>query len=442
MPGDAMDYDVVLVRHSEIALKTRPVRVRFERQLVENIQRQTGGRAHREAARIVLKGGDWSKVGRVFGVKSYSPSVVVPADLESIKKAALSLYRGERSFAVKARRVTKDVPFNSLEINRAVGGYIRERTGAGVDLENAELNIGIEIINGKAYVFRDVLPGPGGLPVGVAGRVLHLFSGGIDSPVAAWRMAKRGVHPTLFFVNVAGSAQEALVYRVYERLAEWFPYLNFYVVPAPDVADRIIDVVPEGYRQIVFKAVVYKIADAVADELGIPAISTGEVLSQVSTQTLESLTVLDGYVERPVFRPLISYDKDEIVAVAREIGTLALSEKVPEVCTLSRHSVTNPKPEKVDMFLKKLGFDWDGFVDRLREGKRPDVPDVFFQGQSLKGYEVVDLRRNPYFLPEKGKKYVIVCPSGSLAAARAEVLRQRGFDVYALDEKTYRRLAT
>ncbi|HID08894.1 TPA: hypothetical protein EYP13_01555 [Candidatus Micrarchaeota archaeon] len=437
-----MDYGVVVVRHSEIALKSRPVRIRFERQLVKNLERQTGGRAHREAARIILRGGDWEKVGNVFGVKSYSPAILVPADLEEMKRAALSLYNGEGSFAVRTRRVTKDVPWTSPEINRIVGGYLKEKTGARVDLKNAELNVGIEIINGKAYVFRDVLPGPGGLPVGVAGRVLHLFSGGIDSPVAAWRLAKRGVHPTLLFVNVAGAAQEALVYEVYGRLAEWFPYLNFYVIEAPDVLDRIVDVVPEGYRQVVFKAFLYRVADAVAEELDIPALSTGEVLSQVSTQTLDSLVVLERFTGRPVFRPLISYDKDEIVALARQIGTLEASECVPEICVLSRHSITNPRLEKVEMFLNKLGLDWDDLVDRLREARRPVAPDVLFRGQSLKGYEVVNLRENPYFVPERGKRYVLVCPSGSVAAAKAEVLRRQGFDVYAVDEKTYRRLLT
>ncbi len=436
-----MDYDVVIVRHSEIALKSRPVRIRFERQLVKNLERQTGGKAKREAARIVLKGGDWERVGKVFGVKSYSPAIVVPAELDAMREAALSLYKGEKTFAVKTQRVTKDVPWTSPEINRLVGGYVKEKTGATVDLKNAELVIGIEIINGKAYVFRDVLPGPGGLPAGVAGRVLFLFSGGIDSPVAVWRLAKRGIQPTLFFLNVAGSAQEARVYEVYERLAEWFPYLNFYVIDAPEVMDRIIDIIPEGYRQIVFKAVLYKIADAVAGELDIPAIGTGEVLSQVSTQTLESLLVLDNFVSRPVFRPLISYDKDEIVSIARRIGTLESSERVPEVCVLSRHAITNPKLEKVRMFVNKLNFDWGEFVDRLREARKPENPDIFFHGQSLKGYEVVDLNRNPYFVPERGKRYVLVCPTGSVAAAKAEILRKQGFEVYALDEKTYRRLA-
>lgn len=436
-----MKYDVVIVRHSEIALKSRPVRIRFEQQLVKNLERQTGGRAHREAARIILKGGDWEKVGKVFGVKSYSPAIVVPAELDKMREAALSLYNGEKTFAVKTQRVTKDVPWTSPEINRIVGGYVKEKTGATVDLKNAELNIGIEIINGKAYVFRDVFPGPGGLPVGAAGRVLFLFSGGIDSPVAVWRMAKRGVQPTLLFVNVAGPAQETLVYSVYERLAEWFPYLNFYVVDAPEVMDRIIDIVPEGYRQIVFKAVLYRIADAVADELNIPAIGTGEVLSQVSTQTLESLTVLEEYASRPVFRPLISYDKDEIMEIARRIGTLKASEKVPEVCVLSKHAVTNPKPEKVQMFVEKLGFDYESFVDRLREAEKHADVDVIFHGQSLKGFVVVNLRENPYFVPEKGKKYLLICPTGTAAMAKASILRQQGFDVYALDEKTYRRIA-
>ncbi len=436
----SVEYEVVIVRHSEIALKSRPVRIRFEKLLVRNLERQTGGKAKREAARILLRGGDLDKVGKVFGVKSYSPAIVVPAELDAMREAALSLYDGEKSFAVKAQRVTKDVPWTSPEINRLVGGYVKEKTGARVDLKHAELNIGIEIINGKAYVFRDVLPGPGGLPVGAAGRVLFLFSGGIDSPVAVWRLAKRGVHPTLLYVNTAGKTMESLVYSVYERIAEWFPYLHFYVVDFPELTDVIIEKVPEGYRQIVFKAALYRIANVVADELNIPAIATGEVLSQVSTQTLESLTVLRHYSDRPVFRPLISYDKDEIVEIARRIGTLEASERVPEVCTLSHHSVTNPRPEKVERLLNNLRLDFRVATERLREAEGSEN-NVLFRGQSLKGYIVVPAENAKNVRPDPQKRYVVVCETGSTAVKIAESWREKGIEAYALDARTYRRLS-
>ncbi len=436
-----MDYDVILVRHSEIALKSRPVRIRFEGLLMKNLERQAGGKAKKEAARIILYGGDVDAVGRVFGVKSYSPALRVPATLEDMRRAALSLYHGEKTFAVRTQRVTKDVPWTSPEINRLVGGYVKDETGATVDLKNPELAIGIEIINGWAYVFRDVLPGPGGLPVGAAGRVLHLFSGGIDSPVAAWRMGKRGVQPVLLFVNVAGPAQEALVYNVYEVLRRWFPALPFYVIDAPEIMDTIISKVPEGYRQIVYKAFLYRLASAVAEDLGIPAISTGEALSQVSSQTLESLAVLHNFADRPVFRPLISFDKDEIVAIARRIGTLSASESVPEVCVLAKHSITRPSLKKVQQYVDSLGVDYEGLVSRLRDAQpQNDYPDVWFHGQSLKGFEIVDLRENPGFIPEAGKKYILVCPQGTTAARMALKFREQGYDVYALDERTLRRL--
>ncbi|NPA76818.1 MAG: hypothetical protein GXN93_03630 [Candidatus Diapherotrites archaeon] len=434
-----IDYDVVIIRHSEIALKSRPVRVRFEKILVNNLERQTGGKAKREAARIILKGGDWEKVGKVFGVKSYSPAIVVPAELDAMREAALSFYRGEKTFAVKAQRVTKDVPWTSPEINRLVGGYVKEKTGATVDLKNAELNIGIEIINGKAYVFRDVLSGPGGLPVGAAGRVLFLFSGGIDSPVAVWRLAKRGVHPTLLYVNTTGRTMEGLVYSVYERLAGWFPYLHFYVVDFPELAEQIIARIPEGYRQIVFKAALYRIADIVADELDIPAIATGEVLSQVSTQTLESLRVLHSFSSRPVFRPLISYDKDEIVAIARKIDTLDASERVPEVCTLSHHSVTAPRLEKVRKLLDSLDLDFTVARERLREAEHVNT-DVLFSGQSLRGFRIISAEDAQDFTPTSSERYVIVCKTGSTAARIAEMWREKGIEAYALDERTYKRL--
>ncbi len=331
-----------VVRYSEIGLKSDRVRRRFEQQLMENIERQTGGKTFKRAARIIVIGGS-GNLDKVFGVKSFSPALEVPADIEAIARAALELYRGEKSFAVRAQRVTKDFPLTSVEINREVGARFQAATGAAVDLEHPELTIGVEIIGKKAYVFREKIPGPGGLPVGVSGKVVALVSTGIDSPVAVWMAMKRGLAPILLHFDVGD--REAFN-RIVEKLNEWYP---------GSLPVRIVEHVPflEHIRSLgrliclACKGRMYLVAERIAKEVGAKALVTGENLGQVASQTLDNLAFLSSLISIPVLRPLIFFDKEEIVEIAKKIGTFELQSK--HRCPfVPSHPATHPRQEELE----------------------------------------------------------------------------------------------
>ncbi len=335
--------EVALVRYSELGLKSDRVRRRMERKLMENIEKQTGGKAFKRAARILVVGGEWERLSKVFGVASWSPAVEVRADLEEIKEAALRLYSGG-TFRITAQRVTKDFPLTSMEINREVGAYIVDKTGAKVDLKNPDVEIGVEIIGRRAYLFTERHGGPGGLPVGVEGDVVLLFSGGIDSPVAGWMVGKRGVEIHPFHLHVGIDVSPVL-----KRLSEWFPVdLSLHVEPFD--RERVEEVLKRrgktSYFYLVFKGILFRRAEAYAEEIGADALVTGESIGQVSSQTLKNLRALDSLVNITVLRPLAGLNKEEIVSLARRIGTYQESARLPEPCArIPYKPVTSASPE-------------------------------------------------------------------------------------------------
>ncbi len=318
-----------VVRYGEIGLKSDRVRRRMERQLMKNIRKRAGGYVKKLASRIILYEGDEEKLSKVFGVVSWSPALEVRADIEEIKEAALELYTGG-TFRVRARRVTKDFPLTSPEINRVVGAFIVEKRGASVDLNNPRIEIGIEIIGRRAFVFTRTVKGPGGLPVGVEGDAVLLFSGGIDSPVAGWLIGKRGVRIFPFHIRSGVN-----IYSVLKILSTWFPDdLPLKEVDFP--REKILKVLErrnkKSYFHMVFKAVLYRLASEYAEEIGAEFLVTGESIGQVASQTLHNLSVLSRLSPLPVLRPLAGLDKEEVVKLARHIGTYEVSSRLPEPC--------------------------------------------------------------------------------------------------------------
>ncbi len=343
--------EVALVRYGEIALKSDRVRREMEQQLARNIEAQTGGRVFKRAARLIVVGGEWEKLSKVFGIVSWSPAMEVRADMEEIKEAALRLYSGG-SFRISAQRVTKDFPLTSMEINKEVGAYIVEKTGAKVDLSNPDIDIGVEIIGKKAYIFRERVEGPGGLPVGVEGDVVLLFSGGIDSPVAGWLLGKRGVgiHPFHLFMGVD-------VENVLKKLWEWFPGEENLRVSSFD-RDRLFFILKrlkaEHYYYMALKGIMYREAESYAKDIGAYAIATGETIGQVSSQTLHNLVILSRLVEIPVIRPLIGFDKEEVVSMAKRIGTYEESIKLKDPCAdVKIKAVTRAREEILRTILEE-----------------------------------------------------------------------------------------
>lgn len=336
------EFNSLVVRYSEIGLKSSTVRHRMERILQRNLEetyRSEGVhffKIVKRAARLIVYTSDprvRDSTRLVFGVSSYSPSIEVEADLDAISRAAeLVSSWGNGSFAIRVQRVTKEFPKTSLELAKELGSIVKERTGRPVNLDDPDQEIIVELIGGYAYVSDERISGYGGLPVGTQGSVVALISGGIDSPVAAWLMMKRGarVIPVHFSKS---EAEEETFRRVIEVLKRYSYGYEFKPVVV-EHAGFLSEVVSRGAREwtcLLCKRRMLIIANRLAKELGAHAIVTGDSLGQVASQTLANLEVESRCLEKPVLRPLIGMDKEETVRLAKEIGTydISISHKDP-----------------------------------------------------------------------------------------------------------------
>jgi thiamine biosynthesis protein ThiI len=424
----------IIVRFSEIWLKSRATRRKLLGILSRNMARAAGEEPEFRRTRLFLNYAPekLAPLSRVFGVASFSPALEVPLDglEERFGGFARRSVRGRR-FRVTVRRAWKGYPKKSPQLERELGA-IADRYGT-VDLTGYEVELGVEIHEGVAYLFDRRLKGPGGLPYGSEGRALALFSGGIDSPVAAWMLARRGAGLELLFLNPLGPVLESRVRGVFETLRPWLPGAELKVVDIQEEVERIRAEVKEGMRQTVLKRFLYRVAAEVARELECTALVTGENLGQVSSQTLQSLTVIDGAVKTPVFRPLIGMDKEEIVALARRIGTFKVSSKLKEFCSLEGHS--NASPGVGETLRAELDFDHAAVASRLRASRSVELglspPDGV-------GLEVVRVWEGVPKL-DASKRYLFVCKEGSRAAEEAHRARASGMEAYALGCKEARK---
>ncbi|MBO4384322.1 MAG: tRNA 4-thiouridine(8) synthase ThiI [Clostridia bacterium] len=360
---------VLLVRYTEIHLKglNRPY---FERALVDNIRKALKGHSpviEREQGRIYVKGiaeKDFSealgRLTRVFGVHSVSPAVSVGKDWETVVAAALGLMEkrlegcGEgTSFKVLARRSDKRYFMNSDAINRELGGRVLERFPfLHVDVHKPEVKLSVEIRE-SAYIYCEEIPGAKGMPTGTAGRACLLISGGIDSPVAGYMMAKRGLTlSAVHFYSYPYTSERARdkVVELTRLVSGYAGEIKLFLVPFTDIQMTIYEKCPEKETTVIMRRLMMKIAERIARTDGALALITGESLGQVASQTLEALCVTNDAVSMPVFRPLIGFDKDEIMDVARRIGTYETSILPYEDCCtvfVPKHPVTKPKLDEL-----------------------------------------------------------------------------------------------
>jgi thiamine biosynthesis protein ThiI len=352
----------------------------FERALLQAIRSATRGlgvrSVHHRHSRILLDLGpdaDWDQVKarlkEVFGIANFSLAYGFPPDLEAIK-AGMARYLpvdgNTRTFAVRAARNDKSFPITSPEIQRELGAFVKARTGWGVDLARADLNIRVEIVPGAAYLSFDREEGAGGLPPGVSGTVACLLSGGIDSPVAAYRMMRRGaqvVYVHFHAFPVLWGVSRDKVQALLEVLGRYQMRSRLYLVPFAPLQQRLILSVPPRYRVVVYRRLMFRIAEAIARQEGAGALVTGESLGQVSSQTLQNLTTIQAATTMPVLRPLIGMDKLEIIQQARHIGTYDLSiEPDEDCCTLfvPKHPVTRSTPHEMEQI--EASIDIEGLV--------------------------------------------------------------------------------
>lgn len=348
--------ELVLVRYGELALKGGN-RGEFEKRLVGNMRRALAGLTPatftRERGRVVVRPerrveAAAKRLQDVFGISSISPARGVPTERGAIlecarvalAEAVAELPPGRAAtFRVRVRRADKTFPVRSVEFERVVADHVLvDHPQLVVRLDDPELVLEVDVRVGRSYVFARRLPGPGGLPVGTLGRVLCLISGGFDSPVAAWMCMKRGaevVFTTFHSPPFIGDAARKKVVDLVRVLSRYQARCVLHVVPFAEAQSAIRDAGSEAYRTVLYRRMMQRISTRIALRERAQALVTGECLGQVASQTLENLACIGAAAGLPVVRPLIGFDKQETIRLARRVGTHDLSARQePDCCTL------------------------------------------------------------------------------------------------------------
>jgi tRNA uracil 4-sulfurtransferase len=362
----------VVVHYHEISLKggNRPL---FLRRLGRNLVQATAGcgvrGVRRLPGRLVLDleaSADLAlireRVAAVFGIAYFAPALSLPPEWGAVQRSVLQLLEGRsfESFRITARRTFKVFPMPSDQINRELGALVLQHFPTRVNLTEPALTVRVDLLPREAFVFVDRVPGPGGLPVGVSGRVTALLSGGIDSPVAACRLQKRGCEVEFVhfhsFPYLADTSQRK-VRMLVERLVRHQFKARLWLVPFGEIQRDVVLGVAGPLRVVIYRRLMTRIAEAIARSTGALALVTGESLGQVASQTLENIARTTEVAGMPVLRPLIGTDKEEIIREARAIGTYEISiEPDQDCCTLfvPKHPETRASAEAVEAAERRL----------------------------------------------------------------------------------------
>jgi thiamine biosynthesis protein ThiI len=370
----------IVVHYQEIALKGKN-RPWFLARLVRNLRDGLSGLGVKSVralmGRIEIVLGPSSPIEDVsarlrhtFGVANFSLAGRAPLDVDAIAVAILEDL-GDRtcnSFRVSVRRADKRFPMTSPQAEREIGGRIKQARGWTVNLSNPEFTIHVELLTSDAFYFFGKERGPGGLPNGTAGRVACLLSGGIDSPVAAHRMMKRGCKVTFVHFHsypILSRASQEKARELVQLLTKWQLRSRLYLVAFGDIQQQVVLAVPGPMRVVIYRRLMLRIAERIARARGAQALVTGDVVGQVASQTLENLAVVGDVATLPIFRPLIGMDKDEIMAEAARLGTYPISI-IPDqdCCTLftPRNPLTRAKLAEIEAAEQALPI--EGMVER------------------------------------------------------------------------------
>jgi len=296
------------------------------------------------------------RLERVFGIANFSRAGRTKPDLDELGLAIVSDLTGSeaRSFRITARRADKRFPVPSPDIERLLGARVQEALGWRVQLDAPDLTVHVEVLHNEAFYFFGKHRGPGGLPTGASGRVLCLASGGIDSPVAAWRIMRRGCQVQLVHFHgqpFLPATSQQKVREIAAVLARYQLRSRLHSIAFGTLQREVVLAVPPALRVVVYRRMMFRIAEALARSVGARALVTGEVIGQVASQTLENLSVIDAVAGMPVLRPLIGTDKEEITLEAERIGTFPISIIPDEdCCTLftPRHPVTRARHAEIE----------------------------------------------------------------------------------------------
>ena len=381
--------EILLIKNGELALKGLN-RSTFEDALMRNLRRRLNkiGKFDLRLAQSTIyieptaPTADLTAaaeaVSKVFGIAAFSRARVAEKDIDAIGDAAVDYLadtlRFVSTFKVETKRADKTFPLSSPEISREIGGRILSAfPHLRVDVHTPDVTVFVEIRDFGAYVHADQLPGAGGMPVGTGGRCGILISGGIDSPVAAYMMAKRGVE--LFGIHFASppytsERAEQKVVDLLEQVAQFAGRMTLCVVPFTHIQEQIREKCPEEYFTLIMRRFMMRLANELALELRCRALVTGENLGQVASQTMQALAVSEDVTTMPVLRPLIGMDKEEIVKIARHIGTFDTSIlPYEDCCTVftPRHPKTKPSVEETREY--EAALDVEGLCRRAMENR-------------------------------------------------------------------------
>ncbi len=323
----------------------------------------------------------------VFGIANFAVALEVEAEMGALKSGLEALIPEIPfgTFKIDARRGTKDFPLDSQQLNRELGAFVLERTGAAVRMDSPDAVFFVEIAGGRAFLYRSKIPGAGGLPSGTGGKVLCLISGGIDSPVAAYRMMRRGcrVHFVHFhsYPHTTVESQEK-VRRILRLLTRYQLESHLHLVPFADLQRAIVAYAPPPLRVVLYRRFMMRIAESLAHREKAKALVTGDSLGQVASQTLENIRTISSVVSLPVFRPLIGDDKEEIIRTAREIGTYETSILADQDCCslfIPKHPETMSGIEQAEQ--AESALDVPQLVDAALAGSTHEILEPDFPTQ-------------------------------------------------------------
>ncbi len=371
-------YDHIMIRFGELSTKGKNKKD-FIRTLADNVKNalkdwpELSFETRYDHIYVGLNGLDYQPVIErlqdVSGIHALSLVYRCDKDVEAMKESALRLINEEegKTFKVKVKRGDKTYPLISDEITRIVAGHILRNTQhLKVDVHNPDILLSIEVRQEAAYIFCKTFLGAGGYPLGVGGKTMHMLSGGIDSPVAAYLMMKRGVSIECIHFASPPYTQMGVIYKLEDLLkvlTRYQPRIRLHIVPFTKIQEAIYDNAPESYCITLMRRMMFRLADALSKRRKCPVISSGESIGQVASQTLQSMHVINAVTNTPVIRPLATTDKLEIIKISKKIGTYDISIRPYEdCCTIftPKAPKTMPHQDEVEEFEKK--FDYESMI--------------------------------------------------------------------------------
>ena len=310
-----------------------------------------------------------NKLKDISGMYSFSLALKIDQDLDNILKVGFDIVKNEEgnTFKIRTKRIDKSYPYISDEINRKLAGEILKKSNKKVDVHNPDILLDIEIRDDGAYLFTKTIKGMGGYPSGTIGKCLVMLSGGIDSPVAAYLLLKRGVDITCIHYASPPYTNSGVIDKledILHKLTKYQPRIRLFIVPFTKIQEKIYEVSSEGYPITIMRRMMYRLASRLAKRLKINCLANGESIGQVASQTIDSLSAINEVTNMPVLRPLCTYDKVDIIKISEEIGTYDISIRPYEDCCTIFAPVKPKTSPHIDECLKiEEKFDFESLIE-------------------------------------------------------------------------------